>query len=170
MSLDGFIATTDDSLEFLNPFMIDGEDYGYSEFTSTVDTYLVGRKTYDVVCTLTGGTFPPAEQFQCYVLSKSRSRSENGITYYNGDLIELINQLKSTSGKNIYCDGGGQIVRELLEIDAIDEFIISVLPILLGKGKRLFPGADSGLLSLQAHEPKKYENGLIQLRYSRENR
>ncbi len=166
MSLDGFIATNDDRLDFLDEFSNTGEDYGYTEFTSQVDTYIVGRKTYDVVCGLTGGTFPPANQFNCYVLSKTRSGTENGITYYSGDIKELVEIIKSKPGKHIYCDGGGEIVRLLLEQNLIDEMIISVLPILLGDGKRLFPGANIELARLTATEPVTYKSGIVQLKYT----
>lgn len=169
MSVDGFIATNNDRLDFLDAFSDTGEDYGYTEFTSQVDTYIVGRKTYDVVCGLTGGSFPPANQFKCYVLSKTRSGEENGITYYSGDIEELVESIKSKPGKHIYCDGGGEIVRLLLEKNLIDELIISVLPILLGDGKRLFPGADLDLKQLTAAEPVRYKSGIVQLKYSIDN-
>ena len=53
--------------------------------------------------------------------------SENGVTFYNGDLEDLISDLKGQEGKNIYCDGGGQIVKLLMEKNLIDEYIISVI-------------------------------------------
>lgn len=167
MSLDGFIATTNDELDFLDPFSNTGEDYGYTQFTEQVDTYIVGRKTYDVVCGLMDGVFPPANQFDCYVLSKTRTGKENGITYYNGDVSDLINNLKAKPGKHIYCDGGGEIVRVLLENNLIDEFIISVIPIFLGNGKRLFTGANINPQPLKAHPPIAYKSGIVQLKYTR---
>ena len=61
MSLDGFIATEDDDLSWLSIVEKDGEDYGYKNFNETVDTYIVGRITYDNILKLTGGVFPQAK-------------------------------------------------------------------------------------------------------------
>ncbi|MEM9526542.1 MAG: dihydrofolate reductase family protein [Bacteroidota bacterium] len=164
MSLDGYLATKEDGLEWLSVVEQAGEDYGYAAFTGSVDTYLVGRKTYDVVLGLTGGKFPQAEQFDCYVITRKERPSENGVTFYNGDLAALINKLKRQEGGDIYCDGGGQIVQLLLGKNLIDEYIISVIPTILGDGKRLFiGGVDPIKLSLTSS--KQFSSGLVQLRY-----
>ncbi len=167
MSLDGFIATEDDDLSWLSAVEKEGEDYGYISFMETVDTYIVGRKTYDVVMKLTGGVFPQAEMFNCYVLTREKREPENGVTFYNGDIETLISNLKATEGKNIYCDGGGQIVQLLMEKDLIDEYIISVIPVILGNGKRLFLG-NTPFINLKALPPQAYDSGLIQLRYQKQ--
>lgn len=165
MSLDGFIATKEDDLSWLSTVQVEGEDYGYEAFNETVDTYIVGRRTYEVVLGLTGGVFPAAEKHQCYVITKQERADENGVTFYNSSIEDLVNDLMAQEGKNIYCDGGAQIVQLLLQKNLIDEFIISVIPILLGDGKRLFLG-DSPLTKLKLLESKQYESGLVQLRYS----
>lgn len=167
MSLDGYLATKEDDLSWLSVVEKEGEDYGYAAFNATIDTYIVGRKTYDVVLQLTGGIFPQAETYDCYVITREKRVKENGVTFYNGDLESLIHSLKSKPGKDIYCDGGGQIVQLLLQKDLIDEFVISVIPILLGSGKRLFLG-DTPRLNLKAQAPKYFDTGLVQLHYIRE--
>lgn len=166
MSLDGFIATTDDDISWLSVVEKEGEDYGYAAFDATVDTYIVGRKTYDTIRELLGGEFPQAKQHKCYVITRQQRPPENGVTFYNGDITELIHQLKTQPGKNIYCDGGGQIVQLLMAKDLIDEYIVSVIPIILGNGKRLFLG-DTPTLSLKAQPIKQYDTGLVQLHYTR---
>ena len=115
---------------------------------------------------LTGGAFPPAKQHNCYVITRQEREGENGVTFYNGDLEVLINRLKSEDGKNIYCDGGGQIVKLLMEKNLIDEYRISVIPIILGDGKRLFKGG-TPMINLKALPSKQYESGLIHLRYEK---
>ena len=70
MSLDGYIATADDDLSWLSIVEAEGEDYGYADFNATVDTYIVGRKTYEKVLSLTGGEFPQAGQLDCYVITR----------------------------------------------------------------------------------------------------
>ncbi len=165
-SLDGFIATKGDDLSWLSVVEQEGEDYGYGAMMERSDAYLVGRKTYEVVLGLTGGEFPQAKMYDCYVLTREDKQPENGVTFYNGDVEELINRLKSEEGKDIYCDGGGQVVQLLQEKDLIDEYIISVIPTLLGDGKRLFIGGVAPL-SIELVETKQYDSGLVQLRYKR---
>ncbi len=164
MSLDGFLATKDDDLSWLSLVEKEGEDYGYAKLNETVDTYIVGRATYDIVLNLTGGKFPQAEHFKCYVITRQERESENGVTFYNGNIEDLISELKKESGKNIYCDGGGQIVKLLMEKNLIDEYIISVIPIILGDGKRLFLG-ETPMINLKALPSKHFESGLVQLHY-----
>ena len=166
MSLDGFIATEDDDLSWLSVVEKEGEDYGYADFLETVDTYIVGRITYEKVLSLTGGVFPQAETLECYILTRQERESENGVSFYNGDVETLINNLKSVEGKHIYCDGGGQIVNLLMEKDLIDEYIISVIPVMLGSGKRLFSG-NTPFVKLKSLPPKSYDSGLLQLHYQK---
>lgn len=167
MSLDGFIATKEDDISWLSIVEKEGEDYGYATFTSSVDAYIVGSKTYETVLTLTNGVFPQAEQFDCYVITRKERPSENGITFYNRPIEELIAELKSKAGKNIYCDGGAQIVKMLMDKDLIDEYIVSIIPIVLGDGKRLFKG-ETKRINLKAISTKQYESGLIQIHYVKE--
>ncbi len=166
MSLDGFIATEDDDLSWLSIVEKEGEDYGYTQFTERVDTYIVGKKTYDVILKLTGGVFPQAEQYKCYVITRQERACENGVTFYNGDMEALITQLKNEPGKDIYCDGGGQIVKLLMAKNLIDEYIVSVIPIILGDGKRLFLGG-TNQINLKALPSKDFDSGLVQLHYVR---
>ena len=94
-SLDGFIAKKDGGLDWLENFPHkEGEDYGYSEFTEGIDSYIVGKKTYDVVLGLTGGKFPQSDLFDCYVITRQSLPNENSVTFYNGDLEALIVKLK----------------------------------------------------------------------------
>jgi dihydrofolate reductase len=164
MSLDGFLATKDDDLSWLSIVQHEGEDYGYESFNNTADTYIVGRATYDIVVKLTGGTFPPAEKHTCYVITRKNRESENGVIFYSGDIEELIAKLKSEEGKNIYCDGGGQIVNLLMQNNLIDEYVISIIPIILGDGKRLFIG-ETPKIELKALPSRQYDSGLVKLHY-----
>ncbi len=168
MSLDGFIATNEDDLSWLSCVEKEGEDYGYETFNASVDTYIVGRATYDVILKLTGGHFPQADKLDCYVLTRDVRPSENGVNFYTGSLEALIAELKSKPGKDIYCDGGAQVVKSLMENNLIDEYIISVIPIVLGDGKRLFLGGVPRA-NLKVLPPKYFDTGLVQLHYLQEN-
>lgn len=169
MSLDGFIATEEDDISWLSVVEKEGEDYGYAEFSKSIDTYIVGRKTYEKVLQLTGGTFPQAEAYNCYVITRQDRASENGVTFYNGDVEQLISGFKREAGKDIYCDGGGEIVHLLMEKNLIDEYIVSIAPLVLGSGKRLFLG-DTPQIQLSARPPRYFESGLVQLHYITHNR
>ena len=165
MSLDGFIAGKNDEIDWLDSIDHGKNDYGYSEFTSNVDTYIVGKRTYDVVLELTEGVFQQAEQYDCYVITRTPKEPENGVTFYSSDIKDLIDQLKSRPGNNIYCDGGGKVASMLLEHNLIDEFIITVFPKLLGDGIRLFPGANMNTITLETVNSEKFDNGIVQLHY-----
>jgi dihydrofolate reductase len=140
MSLDGFIADENDDLSWLSAVEKEGEDYGYNAMQERSDTYIVGRKTYEMVLQLTGGMFPQSKMYKCYVITRQTRERENGVTFFNGEIEWLITKLKREEGKDIYCDGGGEIVKLLMQKNLIDEYIISVIPTILGNGKRLFIG------------------------------
>jgi len=166
MSLDGFIAGENDDLSFLDAMQNDGEDYGYAAFTKEVDTYIVGRKTYAKVMDMIN-TFPQAEQYDCYILTRQDIPDTEKLTFYNGDISELIAKLRQKEGGNIYCDGGAEIVKLFMEHDLIDEYIISVIPTILGNGTRLFKGGTPSL-AIKFVSAKDFEKGLVQLHYVRD--
>lgn len=162
MSLDGYIARNNDDIDWLNIVEKEGEDYGYAEFTSSVDTVILGRKTYDKVVAM--GYPNPHPDKDMIIISRASKPTKENISYYSGDLKSLINELKAKEGKNIYCDGGAELVTELLKLDLIDEMIISIIPILLGEGIKLFKdGRPENKLKLL--ESKGFEKGLVQVRY-----
>lgn len=165
-SLDGYIAKPNDDLSFLKLVEKEGEDYGYKEFTETIDTLIIGRRTYDYVVKEIGVAHYDNGKRNVYVITRTERPKLGKTTFYNGNLTELVQQLKSENGKNIYCDGGAEVINELLKHDLIDEFIISVVPVLLGNGTRLFKdGRPEQILDLV--KAKTFETGLIQLNYKR---
>ncbi len=87
-------------------------------------------------------------------------------TFYTGNLFDLVKKLKSEKGKNIYCDGGAEVINGLLKHDLIDEFIISVIPVLLGNGTRLFKDGRPEQ-TLEFVKAKTFETGFAQLHYKR---
>jgi dihydrofolate reductase len=164
MSLDGFIAKPDGDIGFLNQVELEGEDYGYSEFIDTVDTVILGRKTYDKIRSM--GVESPYGDRQVFVITRSARPDSGKIIFFSGKLADLVLSLKNQSGKNIYCDGGAETINHLLQESLIDEIIVSVIPILLGEGIRLF-GQDFPEQKLQLVHSKSFEKGLVQLHYTR---
>jgi len=137
-SLDGFIATSDGGLDWLdeipNP---DGSDHGYAEFMSGIDAIVMGRKTFEKV--LTFSLWPYDKPV--YVLSRSKVRVpnelENKVEIVNENPKTLVDQLKERGHQNLYIDGGITI-QGFLEEDLIDELIITRIPVPLGNGAPLF--------------------------------
>lgn len=167
-SLDGYIAKPNDDLSFLKIVEKEGEDYGYSEFTENIDTLIIGRKTYDYVLKELGPSHYDNGKRDVYVITRTEKPNVGRTTFYTGNLTDLVNQLQSENGKNIYCDGGSEIINELLKNDLVDEFIISIVPVLLGNGTRLFKDGRPEQ-ELQFVSAKTYETGLIQLYYKRKS-
>ncbi|SHH01006.1 dihydrofolate reductase [Flavobacterium fluvii] len=164
-SLDGYIAKPNNNLDFLSIVEQKGEDYGYADFIKTIDTIILGRKTYDKVSTMAFDS--PYGKKDTYIITRTPRPDIGSIKFYTDDFIELVTKLKSEEGKkNIYCDGGSEIINELLKHDLIDEFIISIIPVFVGNGTKLFKdGRPEQRLKLIS--TKQFEKGLVQLHYQR---
>ena len=169
MSLDGYIAKPNDDLSFLKLVEKEGEDYGYDEFTTNIDTIIIGRRTYDYVVKEIGASHYDNGKRDVYVITRTERPKSARTTFYTGNITELVDRLKSESGKNIYCDGGAEVINELLKHDLIDEFTISVIPVLLGNGTRLFKDGRPEQ-TLDFIEAKTFETGLTQLHYKRKTK
>ena len=162
MSLDGYIAKEDGNLDFLSVVETPGEDFGHTDFLQGIDTVIWGRKTFDKV--LSFGIGVPYKNKKVYVISKERTGNHEHAVYYN-NVASLVQDLKKKKGKNIYCDGGAEIVFELLQQRLFDRLIISVIPHLLGSGVRLFKeGFEEQALQLK--RSIAYPSGLVQLWYN----
>jgi dihydrofolate reductase len=162
MSLDGYIADHQGDLGFLSIVEQPGEDYGYAEFTQSVDAIILGRKTYEKVLSM-GFEYPHTDK-AVYIITRTERPAIGSFEFYTGDLATLVSELKSKPGKHIYCDGGAEIAHELARLQLIDEYIISVIPVLLGAGVRLFKD-DRPEQKLRLLSSKAFEKGLLQVHY-----
>lgn len=164
ISLDGYIARENSDISWLSVVEKTGEDYGYSEFIEGIDTVIMGRKTYEKVMSF-GIEFPHSDK-KCYVLSRTKTGEDENVEYYSDTLEKLITNLKNTEGKDIFIDGGAEVVNEFLKNSMIDELVISIIPIFLGSGIRLFKdGRPEQILKLI--DTKSFSTGLVQLTYER---
>jgi dihydrofolate reductase len=124
----------------------------------------MGRKTYDWVMKQVT-EFPHADK-PTYIITRTERPALDNLHFYTGNLQTLVDELKTQPGKHIFCDGGAEIVHELLLHNLVDELIISVIPVLLGNGTRLFkdqrPELDLQLVSVQS-----YNTGLVQMHYKK---
>lgn len=163
-SVDGYIAKTGDDLSFLSIVEKEGEDYGYAVFIKTIDTIVLGRNTYNWVTKNVPGHYGEKRTF---VITHEKKATEGNVHYYSGNLSELIQQLKQEeSDKHIFCDGGANIIKQLLQDDLIDELTISLIPVLLGEGTKLFQDGRPEQ-KLQLESSKSFDTGLVQLHYKR---
>lgn len=162
MSLDGYIARKDHRLDWLDEMHAAGEDYGYEDFMSGVDTVIMGRKTFDKVKEITGE--PPHKGLTTYVITSQNRDPEGDVIFYKEGFIDLVQTLKNLEGKDIYCDGGANIIHQLLSNRLVDEMIVNVIPITLGSGIRLFSGGTPEQ-HLELVETRNFDSGLVQIHY-----
>lgn len=142
-SLDGYIATKDESLEWL--FKVEGEgDNGFAEFYETIDTVLMGKRTYDWVMNQEIAEFPYKNK-NCYVFTRSSVEDTDNVRFINKDVTDFVQALKREEGKNIWIVGGGELLHAFVERKLVDEFIITVAPTIIGKGIPLFREGDHQL-------------------------
>jgi dihydrofolate reductase len=163
-SVDGYIAKPNDDLSFLSIVEKKGEDYGYGKFIQTIDTVILGRKTYDWIMAHVP-EFVHADK-TTYVITRTDKPSIGSTHFYTGKISDLITELKRQQGKDIFIDGGAEIVTMLLQDMLIDELIVSTIPILLGDGVRLFkdgrPEQQLELVSCTS-----FDTGLTQTHYKK---
>ena len=162
MSLDGYIAREDGSVDWLPAGEGGDADYGYAEFKSSVDTVLMGRTTYEQV--LTFGAYPYAD---CNSIVFSRKRAgELGehVRFTDEDPSDVLETLRGEQGKDIWLVGGGELISAFLDKALVDEFWIFIVPTLLGRGIQLFDGPFPDAV-LQLRDVLAFQTGLVRLRY-----
>ena len=162
-SIDGYIATKDDGLDWLSIVEVGEEDYGYNNFYKDIDAVVMGRKTYDFVVEQFDDW--PYKDKQCYVFTSQKTTTNiDGVNLLNEDAKTAFDKIISDGNKNIWLVGGGILNTEFLNNNLIDEIILSIIPIVLGEGIPLFPNAAQQELNLI--DSKTYPSGLVQLTYT----
>ncbi|MGH9774085.1 MAG: dihydrofolate reductase family protein [Candidatus Acidiferrales bacterium] len=162
ISLDGYIARPDGAVDFL--FM--PKDYSMGPFFATIDTAIMGRKTLDAVLKM-GSAQSFGSGMAAYVMSRTLPPGErDGMTFTRESPAALISRIRKRPGKHIWLMGGGELAREFLKADLVDELYLGVVPVLIGEGLPLFPsGFPQREFSLV--ENKTFSRGMIALKYSR---
>lgn len=163
-SLDGYIAGDNDDMAWLSPF--EGGEYGYKEFLSTVGVIIEGKRTYDL--SVERGFVNEAHPVPSLVLSHSSPQVPEGITvtFVEGAAESILARAKKMTDKKIWIVGGAKVARLFMKAGLIDEYIITLIPVVLGKGIKLFEEMPQST-ELVLKDTKTFDKGLVQLIYDR---
>jgi dihydrofolate reductase len=135
------------------------------DFLERIDSIFFGRKSYDVLVNSGEDLFWGKKK---YVFSQSLPENED-YELIHGDMETEVKNLKQREGQDIWLFGGAILVNYLLNLGLVDEMILSIHPILLGKGKRLFQNLP-GKSNLHLYNSVTYDSGLVQLYYNMTNK
>ena len=159
-SLDNFIARRDHSVDWL----LWGKEAAEvnSGFWPTIDTVVMGRKTFEAAIRL-GQTegYPGVKN---YVLSRTLERIDGPVSIVSEDATKFVRSLKGRNGKGICVIGGGELAKSLFESDLIDEIGFNIHPVLLGAGVPLFHSM-SRQINLELKECRAFKNGCVYVTY-----
>ena len=166
-SLDGYIADKNGGLDWLNAVPNpDHLDLGYEKFIKEVDAIVMGRATFEAVCSF---DMEWPYKIPVFVLSRTMDKVpekyQGNAEHLNGSLTEILDQIHRKGYTRLYIDGGTTI-QNFLKEDLIDEIIITTIPILLGGGSPLF-GELPNELEFEHVESHLYLDALVQDCYRR---
>jgi dihydrofolate reductase len=160
MSLDGFIAGPNGEYDWI----VMDPDIDFAALMARFDTFLIGRKTFEVMRRM-GDAAPPAPGIKQFVFSRTLKPSDCPNATLSDDAARVVRELRTQPGKDIALFGGGDLFRNLLAAGLVDEVGVSLVPVLLGGGIPFLPSpADRAKLKLKSH--RIYEkSGTVGLEY-----
>lgn len=163
-SIDGYIARKNGDIDWLEGDGSDPtSDFGYNEFYEGIDTIVLGRTTYNqVVNELSVGVWP-YEGRESFVFTRENIEDNENVKFINKDICKFIKNLKKKEGKDIWIVGGAELISHLTKEDLIDEYIISIMPTILGEGIPLFKEGTREL-KFTLKDSKMY-NGVVMTHY-----
>jgi len=162
MSLDGLIARATGDVDFLRT----PKEHPVATYFAQMDTAIMGRKTLDAGLRMTGGKLPTTAM-RMYVMSRTLPPgARSGATFVNESPGALVARLREENGTDIWLMGGGELTREFLEEDLVDEMYLGISPVLLGQGIPLFP-AGFPQREFALVENNSYSGGWITLKYGK---
>lgn len=141
-TIDGFIASPDDDLGWLLQFdQVEGVSGSYESFFAGVGSIAMGGDTYRWLMDHEAGKWP-YPGIPCWVFTHREYTAPPGsdVTFVRGDVREFAPDLVADAGdKNVWLVGGGHLVAQFADAGLLDEIIMTVIPVVLGSGKRLLP-------------------------------
>lgn len=165
-SLDGYIADTNYSVDW-----IQGQDESielldtYTPFFNTIDTVIMGKRTYDQIIKELSPDKWPYSGTLTYVFTHESIGAKDDIIFTQENPSQLVNRLKRDNGKDIWICGGADIINQLMGDNMIDIFHITTIPVILGGGIKLFERTGRKLY-LELIDTQEY-NGIIEAIYKR---
>lgn len=165
MSLDGFVAREDFNLNWLMKQKTEGENHGYEAFMESVDGLVMGSGSFRT--TLTFGTWP----YQRPVVVLSKTLNAKDIPVELRDKVSISDQapqqvmesLSEQGWQRVYVDGG-KIIQSFMREGLINDMTVTIVPILIGTGKRMFGALDADI-DLHLLDSKSFPSGLVTSRY-----
>lgn len=170
VTLDGFIEGKNGEVDWC----IMDQEMGFINFLKQIDTILYGRKSYDLWGNYRPGIEASAFEKEMwdlihskekYVFSRTKKGSDNQAIYINENILEEVYKLKNKPGKDIWLYGGASLIKTFIDLGLIDEFRLSVHPVVLGEGKPLFADIKKRL-HLELIHTRSFSSGVVQLIYS----
>lgn len=168
-SLDGYIARTDGSIDFLEFNRThDDIDDAYDQLMARIDTVIMGRTTYDQVVNELSPDVYPYDNQESYILTTHLDQPAMPKRHFvNMSVVDLVQQLQQQPGKDIWIIGGSSLLAPLINADLIDSYQITIVPVLIGSGIPLFTSAiDQHVFQL---ESARKVNNFAYLTYLRTN-
>jgi dihydrofolate reductase len=168
-SLDGFIAKKDNTVDWLNvPGSVYEAGVSLSEeemaaFVRAIDCYVMGSRTYEHALQL---GWPYGDTPVVVVTNKQRTSEKKSVEFYSGDLRKLVEEKLATRYKNVWLVGGATLCQRFLELGLVNEIVLTIAPVLLGEGLRLF-GDSLHEQHWHLKNAVAYKNGFVELTYSK---
>ncbi|HBE19414.1 MAG TPA: dihydrofolate reductase [Cyanobacteria bacterium UBA11149] len=162
-SLDGYIARLDGSIDWLPSPEADGEANSYTKFYNSIDALIMGSKTYEQVLGFGDWVYPGKLSY--ILTSRDLSTPRNDIFFVKGDIPEVIENINKKNYQRVWVVGGGKVASSFISQGLIDEYIITVIPIILGSGISLYQSLPE--VKLDFIQLKSYSSGMVELCYKR---
>lgn len=162
VSIDGFLAPADGSLDWLSPFEESAEDYGYRSFYDTVDSLVIGARTYEQM--LGFDAWPYANKPVIVMSRSGGTPAAHGVRHSDTSPADVLADLAREGCRRTWLVGGGTLAGAFQREGLITEYIVSTMPVVLGSGIGVL-GGDGTLESLRLVTTRAYADGVIQSTY-----
>lgn len=161
-SLDNYFARADGGVDWL--MWSDEAAELMGDYWKTIDTVVMGRKTYEVALEMTKGKSNPYPGIKSYVFSRTLKPRKRPVEIISSDAVAFVRKLKKQAGKDICVMGGGELAHSLLEAGLIDEIGFNIHPVLLGSGTPLFYPMKRQI-DLELLDCRRFKNGCVYVMY-----
>ena len=162
-SADGYVARTDGNLDWLTRRPAPKGFYGLPKFSRSIDVKILGRKTFDLSVKM-GASFSADDVHYVFSRRAPPASVPAGVQFVTESIRAFADRLRKQAGKNIWMMGGGEIIGAFLDEGAIDEFIITVVPVFIGEGIPLLAPRHREV-ALRLLGVQQFPDGVVQLHY-----